>query len=60
MTVVIVRKDLLGLQLPNCPDMMCFEKSVTAKSVINTPYTFVPLLFAEYIKYCSKQNKGLG
>lgn len=59
MTVVIVRKDLVGFQLDTCPDMMCFEKSVTTKSIINTPYTLVPLLFAEYLRYCQKEGKSL-
>jgi phosphoserine aminotransferase len=59
MTVVIVRKDLIGFQLDTCPDMMCFEKSITTKSIINTPYTLVPLLFAEYVTYCQKENKSL-
>lgn len=60
MTVVIVRKDLVGFQLDTCPDMMCFEKCVTTKSIINTPYTLVPLLFAEYVKHCQKEGKSLG
>ena len=32
---------------------------MTTKSIINTPYTLVPLLFAEYLKHCQKEGKSL-
>jgi phosphoserine aminotransferase len=58
-SVVIVRKDLVGFDLPTCPDMMSFQKTVTANSIINTPYTLSTLLLAEYIDYCNKNGKTL-
>jgi hypothetical protein len=59
LSVVIVRKDLVGFQLDTCPDMMCFDKAVTTKSIINTPYTLVPLMLHEYLSYCDRIGKAL-
>jgi phosphoserine aminotransferase len=39
--------------------MMSFQKTVTANSIINTPYTLSTLLLAEYIDYCNKNGKTL-
>jgi phosphoserine aminotransferase len=47
MTIVIVRDDLVKQQLPICPDLMSFEFSLRTKSIINTPFTLVPLLLAQ-------------
>lgn len=59
LSVVIIRKDLVGFQLDTCPDMMCFDKAVTAKSIINTPYTLVPLMLDEYLGYCDRTGRAL-
>ncbi len=59
LSVVIVRKDLVGFQLETCPDMMCFDKAVTAKSIINTPYTLVPLMLHHYLSYCDQAGRDL-
>ena len=58
-SVVIVRKDLVGFDVPTCPDMMSFQRTVKANSIINTPYTLSNLLLAEYIEYCIKNGKTL-
>lgn len=60
MTVVILRKDLVGFQSNTCIDMMNFEKAIIAKSIVNTPFTFVPLLIAEQIKDWKKKETNLG
>jgi hypothetical protein len=39
--------------------MMCFEKAVTANSIINTPYTLVPLMLEEYLGYCDRTGRAL-
>jgi phosphoserine aminotransferase len=51
MDILIVRGDLIAHHLPSCPDMMDYDKTLKAKSVINTPYTFVPLLILKHIEY---------
>jgi hypothetical protein len=40
--------------------MMNFEKAIIAKSIVNTPFTFVPLLIAEQIKDWKKKESNLG
>jgi len=50
MSIVIVRKDLVGMHMGTCPDMLCYEKTLNANSVINTPHTFVPLLIFQQLE----------
>ncbi|MDY6223252.1 MAG: 3-phosphoserine/phosphohydroxythreonine transaminase [Candidatus Borkfalkiaceae bacterium] len=39
-TIVIVRKDLLGKQSPVCPTMLCYETQAKNDSLYNTPPCF--------------------
>lgn len=56
MNVMIVHKDLFGTQLSTCPDMLCFEKTITANSVINTPCTLIPLLLLKQLELYTAQG----
>lgn len=51
MDILIVRKDLIESHLPTCPDMMDYKRMMTAKSVINTPFTLVPLMILHQLEY---------
>jgi phosphoserine aminotransferase len=59
MSILIVRKDLFGKQLGTCPDMLCYERTLTANSVINTPYTLVPLLILKQLQLALSQGYDL-
>lgn len=59
MSIVIVRKDLVGMQLSLCPDMLCYEKTLTTNSVINTPHTFVPLLILKQLELWVSKGQTL-
>ena len=49
--IIIVRKDLIGNQLDICPDMMDYQKTLKALSVINTPFTLVVLSIFKQLSY---------
>lgn len=40
LTIVIVRKDLIGKELPICPTMLAYKTQADAKSLYNTPPCF--------------------
>lgn len=56
MHVVIVRKDLLGHHLSSCPDMMDYQKTLKAQSVINTPFTLVVLSISKQLDFYISQG----
>lgn len=39
-TIVIVRKDLIGKESPNCPTMLAYKTQADAQSLFNTPPCF--------------------
>ena len=56
MHIVIVRKELIGSHLDSCPDMMDYQKTLKALSVINTPFTLVVLSIAKQLSYLLSQG----
>lgn len=59
MSVLIVRNDLIDSHLDTCPDMMDYKMTLAIKSVINTPYTMVPLMLLYQIEYFHKNGHSL-
>lgn len=50
-TIVIVRKDMLGKENPLCPTMMKWSTQVENKSLYNTPPAFSTYVATEVFKY---------
>ncbi len=53
LTVVIVRKDLIGKELPFCPTMLAYKTQADKNSLYNTPPTFsiyIAMLTLRHIK----------
>lgn len=51
MSIVIVREDLVGHHLQTCPDLMDYKMMSGMKSIVNTPFTFVPLLIHRHLHH---------
>jgi len=57
-TVVIVREDLLGKALPECPTAMDWKVQADGGSMYNTPATYPIYMMGVYLKYM-KQIGGI-
>ena len=57
MHVTIIRKDLIGKHLPICPDMMEYQKTLKANSVINTPFTLVVLSIYKMLEVLEREGR---
>lgn len=55
-TVVIIREDLLGLQLPYCPAVLDYSIMAKNKSLYNTPPTFAIHVVSEVLGWVKKQG----
>ncbi len=51
MSVIIIKKDLIGHQLDTCPDMMDFQQAFSKQSIVNTPFTLVPLMTFKQLEH---------
>ena len=60
MNVLIIRNDLIGRQLPTCPNLLCYEKIIQKESVPNTPNILVPLMIREQISMYLAEGTILG
>lgn len=56
LTVVLIRRDLLGHALPMCPDVFNFEKVAKAHSRLNTPPTFAIYMAGLVFDWLEKQG----
>jgi len=56
LTVVIVRKDLLGKHLPICPTMLRYDIHAKNNSLYNTPPTFAIYMTMLNLRYIKKQG----
>merc|ERR1712226_682273 len=57
-TVVIVREDLLGKELAECPTAMSYQVFAKADSMYNTPSCYAIYVMGLYLQY-AKQNGGV-
>jgi len=57
-TVVIVREDLLGKELAECPTSLSWQVYAKADSMYNTPSCFAIYVMGLYLQY-AKKNGGL-
>ncbi|CAL4249352.1 unnamed protein product, partial [Meganyctiphanes norvegica] len=55
-TVVIIREDLLGLQLPYCPSVLDYSIMAKNKSLYNTPPTFAIHVVCETLRWVKKEG----
>merc|ERR1712113_223777 len=57
-TVVIVREDLLGAELAECPTAMSYQTYAKADSMYNTPSCYAIYIMGLYLQY-AKKNGGV-
>merc|ERR1712151_1182917 len=57
-TVVIVREDLLGAELPECPSALSYQVFAKADSMYNTPSCFAIYVMGLYLQHV-KNNGGV-
>merc|ERR1712113_706899 len=57
-TVVIVREDLLGAELAECPTAMSYKVYAKADSMYNTPSCYAIYIMGLYLQY-AKKNGGV-
>lgn len=55
-SIVIVREDLVGKEMKECPNMMSYATMNEKKSIYNTPNCFAVYTLGEHIKYLLEQG----